>query len=338
MSSANAKTRLRLPALMVLLWLSGWGTAWAQSTANYEPAIAGRDSTGIEEWDHFFPIWGKKVTAKGFELPLPWGINVQYLFNRSDLDIGNLQLGVNGQGLNDVSDFIDVGHSEVVTNSLQLRPDLWVLPFLNVYGIFGGGQNTVDVTVGKPFELNTVLDRTALLTGFGGNLSGAISRYFAVVDYNFVWAHVDGLDAASRANTLSSRLGRSFLLHDDMRIAGWLGFMHNKFDTGTSGSIRVGDALPGIEDFFENYQNTDWYNGLTAQQQRRVDAIFSEIAARDPASSTIEYSIDKDVVSPWSVVFGGQFQFNRSWMLRWEYSHSESRSALLLNLNYRFGL
>jgi hypothetical protein len=324
--------------MMVVLWISCWGTAWAQSTPNFEPEIAKRDSLEAAKWDHFFPIWGSKVVEKGFELPLPVGINVQYLYNRTGLDIGNLQLGVNNQGLSDVSDIIDIGHSDVTTNSLQFRPDLWVLPFLNVYGIFGTGQNTVDVTVGKPFELNAVIDRDAVLTGFGGNISGAISRYFVVVDYNFAWAHVDGLDNASRANTLSSRIGRSFLLPDDMRIAGWLGFMNMQFDTETSGSIRVGDALPGIEDFFENYQGSDWYNDLTAQQQRRVDRIFSEIAARDPANSTIEYSLDKDLASKWSLVVGGQFQFSPHWMFRWEYSHWETRGALLLNLNYRLGL
>ena len=338
MTAINPTKLLRSAGITAALCLLCADAVWAQSTPNYEPALAARDSLETGEWDHFFPIWGKKVTEKGFELPLPVGINVQYLFNRSDLDIDNLQLGVNNQGLVDVSDFIDVGHSDVVTNSIQVRPDLWVLPFLNVYGIFGGGQNTVDVTVGKPIELNTIVDRNALLAGVGTNLSGAISRYFFVVDYNFSWAHVEGIDDASRVNTLSSRIGRSFLLPDDMRIAGWLGFMHMKFDTGTTGSIRVGDVLPGIEEFFEDYQNSDWYNDLNDRQKDRVDALFSEIIERGPGDSTIQYSLDKDISSPWSLVFGGQLQFTRNWMFRWEYSHAESRGALLLNLNYRFGL
>ena len=321
-----------------MLWLSYSPPTWAQSTANYEPGTALQDSVEADDWDYLFPLWGRKVVAKGFELPLPVGLNVQYLYNYSGLDIGNLQLGANDQGFTDVSDFIDIGQSTVVTHSLQFRPDLWVLPFLNVYGVVGVGMNTIDVTVGKPGEFRTVIDRNATLTGFGGNISGAISRYFAVVDYNLTWAHVEGLDDASRANTLSARIGRSFLLPKDMRIAGWIGFMNIGLGTGTSGSIRVGDALPGIEDFFENYQDSEWYNELGLAARRKVDELFGEIAARDPQDSTIQYDLEKDLISPWSIVFGGQFQFTPRWILRWEYSHSDTRGAMLVNLNYRFGL
>ena len=328
---------LGLLSVAVVMSISGPAPARAQSTANYEPAL--RDTTAVEEWDHFFPIWGRKVVAKGFELPLPVGLNVQYLYNYQELDIGNLQLGVNNQGLVDVSDFIDVGHSSVTTSSLQFRPDLWVLPFLNVYGLFGVGFNTVDVRVGKPVEFPARIDRNATIAGFGGNVSAALSRYFVVLDGNLTWADVDGLDQKSRANVLSGRIGRSFLLPKKMRIAGWLGFMKMGIENNTSGSIRLGDALPGLEDYFdEDYQNSDWYNNLGSVAQRKVDELFAEIAANNPEDTTIQYALDKQLAGQWSVVLGGQFQFNPHWMLRCEYSHSETRAAFLLNLNYRFGL
>jgi hypothetical protein len=273
--------------------------------------------------------------AKGFELPLPVGINVQYLYNYQGLDIGNLQLGVNDGDLVDFSDIIDIGQSSVTTNSLQLRPDLWVLPFLNVYGLVGMGMNAVDVTVGKPAEFQTTLDRDAMIYGFA---SIAVSRYFAVVDGNLTWAPVEGVDGTSRANVLSARIGRSFLLPKQMRIAGWIGFMRLGLASETAGSIRLGDALPGLEDFFEDYQNSDWYQDLGLAKQRRVDELFAEIVARNPEDTTIKYELDKGLASQWSIVFGGQYQFTPHWMFRWEYSHSEERGALLLNLNYRFGL
>ena len=323
----------------VMMWLLFSSPAWAQSTPNYEPGSeAFQDSIKAESWDYLFPIWGKKVVAKGFELPLPVGINLQYLYNYQEMNMGNLQLGANNQGLVDFSDFIDIGQSTVVTNSVQVRPDLWVLPFLNVYGLVGMGLNNVDVTVGKPTELKTSLDRDALLYGFGGNISAALSRYFVVVDGNLSWANVEGIDQATRANVLSGRVGRSFLLPKDMRVAAWIGFMRLGLQGDTSGSIRLGDALPGLEDFFDDYQGSDWYNDLRPPQQRRVDDLFQEIATNNPQDSTIQYVLDKKLASKWSVVLGGQFQFNPRWMFRWEYSHSETRGALLINLNYRFGI
>lgn len=328
---------LALSSVVVVTWISCPTPARGQSTPNYEPAL--RDTTAAEAWDHFFPIWGSKVVAKGFELPLPVGLNVQYLYNYQELDFGNLQLGVNNQGLVDVSDFIDVGHSSVTTSSLQFRPDLWVLPFLNVYGLYGVGFNTVDVTVGKPVEIPARIDRTATVAGFGGNVSAAISRYFVVLDANTSWADVEGLDQTSRATVLSGRIGRSFLLPKKMRIAGWLGFMRMDIANNTSGSLRLGDALPGLGDYFdENYRESEWYNNLGPVSQRKVDELFAEIAANDPENTTLQYALDKKLAAKWSVVLGGQFQFTPHWMLRWEYSHSETRSALMVNLNYRFGL
>jgi opacity protein-like surface antigen len=330
-----------LPHLLVLstvlLCLCYSPPAWAQSTANYEPKSAAVDSVQSAGWDHFFPIWGKKVVAKGFELPLPFGLNVQYLYNYQELNIGNLQLGVNNGGLVDVSDVIDVGFSSVITNTVQFRPDLWVLPFLNVYGLFGAGTNLVDITLGQPVEFKTQVDRNALIYGFGCNLSGAISRYFVVVNGNLSWADVDGLDQRTLATTLSARIGRSFLLPKKMRIAGWIGVMSLGVENATSGSIRLGDVLPGLGDSLADYQNSDWYNDLSPVLQQKVDDLFAEIAARDPADTTIDYALDKALAGQWSVVFGGQYQFTPHWMFNWEYSHSETRGALLINLDYRFG-
>ena len=60
--------------------------------------------------------------------------------------------------------------------------------------------------------------------------------------------------------------------------------------------------------------------------------------ARNPQDATIQYALDKQLSSEWSIVFGGQYQFTPHWMLRWEYMHSEKRGAMLVNLNYRFGI
>jgi hypothetical protein len=251
---------------------------------------------------------------------------------------GNLQLGVNNQGLTDVSSLIDVGHASIVTNSYQFRSDLYVLPFLNVYGLIGGGTNTVDVTVALPVEFKTRIDRSAVIAGVGGNLSGAIQRYFVVVDGNLTWAKVDGIDDLSRASVLSSRIGRSFVLPNRSRLAGWIGAVRLGLQTETSGSIRIADAIPGFGDFFDTHQSSEWYLNLPPASQQIVDRIFSEIAANNPGDTTIQYALDKKLASQWALVLGGQFQFNPNWMFRLDYSQSEDRGALLLNLNYRFGL
>ena len=327
-------------ALVLLATVAGIASpAYAQFIPNLDlNTDAAQDSVTSTEWDHVFPIWGREVIKRGYELPLPVGANLQWVSQYQDMTFGNLKLGFNNQGLNDVSDFIDIGKSTITSQMAQLRLDLWVLPFLNVYGLAGGGTNKVEVTVGKPLELKVVLDRDALLAGFGGNVSMAVQRYFVIVDANMSWADVEGVDDLTRATVLSARVGRSFRLRDQRRLAGWLGVMRLGLATETSGSIRLGDALPGLGDNLDDYQNEDWYQNLNPAQQQIIDDLVAELQARDPADTTIQYEIDKGLSSKWSLLLGGQFQFTPSWMLRAEYAQSEHRGSLLLNLNYRFGL
>jgi hypothetical protein len=311
----------------------------AQSVPNLElNSTEEGDSLRSTQWDHFFPLWGAKVIERGYELPLPIGLNIQWLSQSQDMSFKDLHLGVNNSGLVDVSDFIKIGKSNIVSHMAQFRADLWILPFLNVYGLVGGGTNAVDVTIGAPVEFKAVVDRDALLAGFGGNVSFGVQRYFAVVDGNLSWADVEGVDDLTHANVVSGRIGRSFRLKGQKRLAGWMGAMRLGLGTNTSGSIRIGDVLPGIEDFFDNYQSEQWYQDLPPGQKIAVDQIFTEIAARGPGDATIQYSLDKQLAGIWSMLLGGQYQFSPHWMFRAEYAQSEKRGSILLNLNYRFGL
>src|SRR3954469_15076227 len=54
-----------------------------------------RDSLKTAEYPYLLPIWGKKVAQKGFKLPKSAGMSVQYLWQQSDIDINNLQVGFN---------------------------------------------------------------------------------------------------------------------------------------------------------------------------------------------------------------------------------------------------
>jgi hypothetical protein len=45
-------------------------------------------------YDHFFPIWGKKVVKGGFDIPYPFGISGNFLGQRFDVTIDDLQLSL----------------------------------------------------------------------------------------------------------------------------------------------------------------------------------------------------------------------------------------------------
>ena len=81
------------------------------------------------------PIWGKKVVAKGYNLPKSAGISAQYLYQQSDILITDLAVGFNNGPLYPLDQIIRFNSAVATSNGVNVRPDLWVFPFLNVYGI-----------------------------------------------------------------------------------------------------------------------------------------------------------------------------------------------------------
>jgi len=52
----------------------------------------------------------------------------------------------------------------------------------------------------------------------------------------------------------------------------------------------------------------------------------------------VEYSIDKHPADMWNFILGGQYQFNKSWMFRFEVGFLTSRTHIISGVQYRFGL
>src|SRR6478752_2374657 len=93
------------------------------------------DSLKNTEYPYALPIWGKKVTKKGYNLPYSAGIGVNYLWQKSELVIDNLSVGFNNGPLHNLDEVIRFNSATSEANAINIRPDIWLLPFLNIYGI-----------------------------------------------------------------------------------------------------------------------------------------------------------------------------------------------------------
>ena len=56
--------------------------------------------------------------------------------------------------------------------SMIVRPDIWVFPFLNVYGIFAKGRNSTSVKLLSPVPLEVIIDFDSSSAGFGVLIAG----------------------------------------------------------------------------------------------------------------------------------------------------------------------
>jgi hypothetical protein len=81
----------------MLFWSALSSSAFAQYTTD---KVVGQKNTQVidslksAEYPYLLPIWGKKVAQKGFRLPKSAGLSVQYLWQKSDIAINNLQVGL----------------------------------------------------------------------------------------------------------------------------------------------------------------------------------------------------------------------------------------------------
>ena len=113
----------------------------------------------------------------------------------------------------------------------------------------------------------------------------------------------------------------------------------------------------GFESIGNSQQQVDaWWNGLSNAQQNNpvneakynaanasLDKAAEILTAADAAASTIEsstvqYAMDKRPKDMWNFIVGGQYQYNKHWMLRGEFGFLGSRTQGMIGLQYRFGL
>ncbi|MCK5776548.1 MAG: hypothetical protein KAH25_10240, partial [Bacteroidales bacterium] len=93
------------------------------------------------------PIWGAKTHALGFDLPKPAGLSLNYLWQKSDILISDVNIGFNGGPLHNIDELVRFNSTTSETYGLNIRPDVWVFPFLNVYGIFARATSITGVDV-----------------------------------------------------------------------------------------------------------------------------------------------------------------------------------------------
>lgn len=327
--------RLMKVLMVVIVMLLSMQHIWAQ---NPDLALTQEErEERLKDYNNIFPIWGKKVIERGFDLPYPVGLNLNGLYMNQDILIGNLGLSTGDNPLQDV-EFITFDNAISKITTANARLDVWLFPFLNVYGFLGKGWSTTIVKIAEPVAFESELKQVGNYYGFG--LTGAIGikRNWLSVDVNWSWTDLEKLEKPVRGRVLGLRLGRTIKLDKTKKLAFWVGAMNQKFETESNGSVLLSEVLPpDISDRFDDYENSDWYNELRPPQQGVVDEIVQAIRDKNLGSLTVNYGLDKAPAYPWNMLIGSNFEINKHWQVRAEVGLIH-RTSFFINLNYRFEL
>jgi hypothetical protein len=249
------------------------------------------DSLKTYEYTYALPILGKKATQAGFTLPYSAGVNVNYLWQESDVIIEDLQVGFNNGPLHDLSEVIRFNNATAELNAINIRPDIWIFPFLNLYGIFARSNSSTAVDFGiyvpdadgiwnNVISLNSQANFEATTMGFGLTPTIGVGNGWVALDMNFTWSDIDELAEPAFASVFGPRVGKSFRFKNpESNIAIWVGGFRLHLHRETNGSLQLNELFPtqGLEEKVNNgltkvetgrAQVDAWWNSLSPTDQR----------------------------------------------------------------------
>lgn len=266
-----------------------------------EPLV---DSLKATPYPYALPIWGAKATALGFDLPYSAGLSVNYLTQESALVIDNINVGFNGGPQFNIDEIIRINDAIANASAINVRPDIWVFPFLNVYGILGRVQSSTKIDAGiylpdtanvwnEVASFGTTAKFNGTVMGLGITPTMGVGGGWIALDMNFAWTDIDALDKPVKTFVFGPRFGKSFKFKKPQsQIAVWAGGFRVKFSSETSGSLPLIDLFPDADpqakvdeasmNVEEKQMNVDeWWNGLSAiEQANPINKAKYETASR----------------------------------------------------------
>jgi hypothetical protein len=270
----------------------------------------------IEPITRLVPLWGEQAREKGFDLPLPFGFGVNLVFMDQGLELKKIKVGI-GDPTFEVKG-LAFSDARAHDRANTARLDVWLLPFVNIYGIFGyiNGEAELDLDIGNiasslpPIGLPPILtpgqsvdlniDYNGTTYGGGLTLAGGYQNFFASVDGNFTYSNIDVVDSKIKTYTISPRVG---LLVDSAAIPGslalWVGGMYMKYKQTITDDINL-----------------------------------NEFDSRLP-SVIIDFKLDIENDQPWNFLFGGQWEITKRWQFMAEGGVGD-RTQMITGLYFRF--
>jgi hypothetical protein len=250
-----------------------------------------KDSIKAKPYPYSLPIWGAKAAARGYDLPYSAGLGVNYLWQKSDLIITDLLVGFNNGPMYDLDEIVRFNNSTATASAVNFRPDIWILPFLNVYGLFAKAKTSTEInaSVWLPDASNTWNEVTSFSSkanfdatsiGFGVTPTMGVGGGWLALDMNVLWTDVSALNKPVVTFVFGPRMGKSFKFKKPERnVSFWAGGFRLHLSSETEGSILLSEVLPvdnlqpkidaGLTKVADTQVKVDsWWSGLTPVEQK----------------------------------------------------------------------
>jgi hypothetical protein len=250
-----------------------------------------KDSLKTTEYPYALPILGAKVAARGYDLPYSAGVGLNFLWQESAIIIDNLFVGFNNGPMYDLDEIIRFNDATSTAYGFNLRPDIWLFPFLDVYCLFTKAKTSTAIDAGvwipdannvwnEVTSFSTKADFDATGFGFGMTPTIGVAGGFLALDMNVTWQSISSLDKPVMSFVFGPRAGKSFKFRKNPQsnITFWVGGFRLHINSETNGSLALSDIMPTddlqqkVDDGMEKVAETEiavdeWWAGLTPVQQ-----------------------------------------------------------------------
>lgn len=224
------------------------------------------------------PLLKRLAEDRDITLPLPLGTSFIWTELERNVAVSDIRLGLGDTPPVSV-DRLSVPTTKLNASSKLARVDLWVFPFLNVYGIAGHTVSSGDVTVTVerfpfPFSPPATIDVPVRLSGttagWGCTTGIGGKRWFAMLDLNKTWTDFSRVDSSLTALVITPRVG---LVLDRPHLKGEVHVGAMWQDTNQTVSLTLDHAVLGNDLHVEvdQIEPRDWnflVGGMWALSER----------------------------------------------------------------------
>ncbi len=305
----------RASAAVILSLLSSRTSLYAQSSAISSVAppstVYDRKPLGVKpeaketepliEW---LPIWGREAREKGFDLPLPFGLGLTYTYIKQNMVVSDVTLNANPLD-------VTIRDAATITHTGVFRADAWILPFLNVYALFGetSGVTKPALVFSNGQVLESEVEYNRFSYGGGFTLAGGWKAWFLTLDGNWTTGDIVSKekgqvgDKPIQSFTFAPRLGTLF-------SSGRLG----------TGSLWIGGM----------------YLLATSEIRDQIDLSQNPRLAQLIGRDSLTYSVRVEPKDNWNLLIGGNWEITKRWSLTAEIGGIKDRFHTIGAVMWRF--
>jgi hypothetical protein len=262
----------------------------------------------------------KSNHQKGFHFPFSWGAGLSGFSYTQEY--ATRQLFLQNDKIKARSDSIthDI-HTE--EHQILFRPEIWVLPYLNLYGIVGYtegnvnpeitangiivelpvGDTIVEVPIDTSISINKPMKYNGPVYGFGVTASYVFNQFFIELDYNYSEVHPKDMDGKLVSHRLSPKAGMMFISKNkNTKSAVWFGASWLENTQTLTGIVNVREFMGDLADYL---------------------------------GEEAEYTATLKPVNKWNMVVGGSLAINNHYNVALEAGFI-GRKKISLGFMYRF--